>query len=230
MIEDNGVDTPAALLGPRAPWRLRPDAVRGLAMQLGRRGRIVAARRRRHADRRHLPDAAGATGRRCLARGAPHARPGLVVGLTIAVLVAAGALLTIVHSNSAAKQQRLVVSNYETISLMRQALIALQDAEIGQRAYLLTGDVANLEPYERARLRIEPIVRQLEAASADDPEARARSPSSASPRREARRTERDHRRLSSSTASDAVAAARTPAAPPPIISARSPMPSSKASG
>ena len=93
---------------------------------------------------------------------------GLVVGLTIAVLVATGAMLTVEHYNSAAKQQRLVSSNYDTISLMRQALIVLQDAEIGQRAYLLTGDIANLEPYERARLRFDPIVRQLEAASADD--------------------------------------------------------------
>ena len=64
-----------------------------------------------------------------------------------------------------------MVNNYETISLMRQALIVLQDSEIGQRAYLLTGDVSNLEPYERARLRLDPIMRQLESSSGDDPEA-----------------------------------------------------------
>ena len=96
---------------------------------------------------------------------------GFVVGLTIAVLVAAGAMLTIVHSNSAAKQQQLVVSNYDTISAMRRALIALQDSELGQRAYLLTGNIANLEPYERARLRIDTLVRQLDAAAASDPDA-----------------------------------------------------------
>ncbi|HYD04464.1 MAG TPA: hypothetical protein VEC60_02015, partial [Reyranella sp.] len=60
----------------------------------------------------------------------------LVVGLTIGVLVATGALLTYVRYSSANTQQRLVVNNYETISLIRQALIVLQDAEIGQRAYL----------------------------------------------------------------------------------------------
>jgi len=96
---------------------------------------------------------------------------GLVVGLTIAVLVATGAFLTFVHYSSANKQQRLVVNNYETISLTRQALIVLQDSEIGQRAYLLTGDITNLDPYERARLRLDPIMRQLEASSGDDPEA-----------------------------------------------------------
>jgi len=97
---------------------------------------------------------------------------GFVVGLTIAVVVAAGAMLTIVHSNSAAKQQQLVVSNYDTISAMRRTLIALQDAELGQRAYLLTGNNGNLEPYERARLRIDTLVRQLEATAAGDPDAR----------------------------------------------------------
>jgi signal transduction histidine kinase/CheY-like chemotaxis protein/CHASE3 domain sensor protein len=96
---------------------------------------------------------------------------GLVVGLTIAVLVATGALLTYARYRSANEQQRLVVNNYETISLMRQAMIVLQDTEIGQRAYLLTGDLVNLEPYERARLRLDPIMRQLEAAIGDDGEA-----------------------------------------------------------
>src|SRR3954471_17329821 len=95
---------------------------------------------------------------------------GLVVGLTIAVLVATGALLTYARYRSANEQQRLVVNNYETIALMRQAMIVLQDTEIGQRAYLLTGDLVNLEPYERARLRLDPIMRQLEAAIGDDGE------------------------------------------------------------
>ena len=96
---------------------------------------------------------------------------GVVIGITIAVLVAAGALLTVTHSNSAARQQRLVLSNFETISLMRQALVTMQDAEIGQRGYLLSGEGASLEPYERARLRIESVLRQLGAATSDDRDA-----------------------------------------------------------
>ena len=35
----------------------------------------------------------------------------------------------------------------------------------------MTGDLADLEPYERARLRIDTIVRQLEAAAGGDAEA-----------------------------------------------------------
>ena len=48
---------------------------------------------------------------------------GMVIGLTIAVLVATGALLAISHSRSASEQQRFVVGNYETMSLLRDALI-----------------------------------------------------------------------------------------------------------
>jgi signal transduction histidine kinase/CheY-like chemotaxis protein/CHASE3 domain sensor protein len=95
---------------------------------------------------------------------------GVIVGLTIAVLIGAGAMLAITHSNSAARQQRLVVGTYETLGLMGQTVVALQDTELGARAYLLSGDVEELKPYERGRLRIETELRQLEAAAASDPD------------------------------------------------------------
>ncbi|WP_421999037.1 response regulator [Reyranella sp.] len=96
---------------------------------------------------------------------------GVIVGLAIAVLIGAAALLAITHSTSASRQQRLVVGSYEMLSLMRQTVIALQDSEIAQRAYLLSGDGQDLEPYERARVRIETGLRQLEAAAAEDPDS-----------------------------------------------------------
>lgn len=95
---------------------------------------------------------------------------GIIVGLTIAVLIGTAALLAITHSNSAARQQRLVVGSYETLALMRQTVMAVQDTEIGQRAYLLSGQASDLEPYERARLRIETGLRQLEGAAGGDPD------------------------------------------------------------
>jgi len=93
---------------------------------------------------------------------------GVIAGITLAVLIATGLMLAFTHSQSAARQQRLVVANYVTMGLMREIVIAVQDAEIGLRGYLLTGDVTSLEPYERARLRIESSIRQFEAAVAGD--------------------------------------------------------------
>jgi len=49
---------------------------------------------------------------------------GVIVGLTIAVLIGTAALLAIHAFESAARQQRLVVASYETLALMRQAVIA----------------------------------------------------------------------------------------------------------
>ena len=95
---------------------------------------------------------------------------GVIAGITLAVLIATGLMLAMTHSKSAARQQRLVVANYETMALMREMVIAVQDAEIGLRGFLLTGDVTRLEPYERARLRLESSMRQLEAAVSDDPD------------------------------------------------------------
>jgi len=95
---------------------------------------------------------------------------GVIAGVTLAVLIATGLMLALTHSKSAARQQRLVVANYETMALMREMVIAVQDAEIGLRGFLLTGDVTRLEPYERARLRLESSMRQLEAAVSDDPD------------------------------------------------------------
>jgi len=97
---------------------------------------------------------------------------GLVIGATIVVLVAAGALLTVTHSNSAARQQRLVVSSFETMALMRQALVAVQDAENSERGFLLSGEAASLEPYERARLQVDTLLRQLEAVGDEGEGAR----------------------------------------------------------
>jgi signal transduction histidine kinase/DNA-binding response OmpR family regulator len=95
---------------------------------------------------------------------------GVIAGITLAVLIATGLMLAFTHSKSAARQQRLVVANYETMGLMREMVIAVQDAEIGIRGFLLTGDATSLEPYERARLRIETSMRLLEAMVAGDPD------------------------------------------------------------
>ncbi len=95
---------------------------------------------------------------------------GVIAGITLAVLIATGLMLALTHSKSAARQQRLVVANYETMALMREMVIAVQDAEIGMRGFLLSGDVTSLEPYERARLRIESGMRLLEAMVAGDPD------------------------------------------------------------
>ena len=95
----------------------------------------------------------------------------LIIGLTTMLLVVLAAALVIIHWSDTTRQQRLVVQNFESASLMRQVIVALGDTEAGQRAYFLTGQVAALAPYEQARLEIDSTLRQLEGMRFDDPKA-----------------------------------------------------------
>ncbi len=81
----------------------------------------------------------------------------LVVG--IAGYWALGAL----HGTS-----RQVTQTYSLVEKTTEALSVMKDAETGQRGYLLTGDLAYLEPYDNAVAAIPHVVADLRSLSADD--------------------------------------------------------------
>jgi signal transduction histidine kinase len=54
------------------------------------------------------------------------------------------------------------------------ALIALEDAETGQRGYIITADPSYLEPYEKGRNEVWTDLAQLDELLADNPEQEAR--------------------------------------------------------
>ncbi len=56
------------------------------------------------------------------------------------------------------------------VDLTHELLSTLKDAETGQRGFLLTGDDAYLEPYNRATAAIPAILKQLEAQTAQHPD------------------------------------------------------------
>ncbi|MBV8634258.1 MAG: CHASE3 domain-containing protein, partial [Burkholderiaceae bacterium] len=62
----------------------------------------------------------------------------------------------------------LTTQTHVEIEKMTECLSTFKDAETGQRGYLLTGDLAYLEPYEAA-LQLEPhVIADLRAQMADD--------------------------------------------------------------
>ena len=96
-------------------------------------------------------------------------RAGIVGSIAIVALIAAGMSISYRYWDQAERRQRLVVHSYEVLDVGRQLLATLQDAETGQRGYLLTGRQDYLLPYDQARLRIEAILSQLEALARDEP-------------------------------------------------------------
>jgi signal transduction histidine kinase/DNA-binding response OmpR family regulator len=95
---------------------------------------------------------------RRLMRGA-----GVVGSIAIVALITAGMSITYRYWDQAERRQRLVVHSYEVLDAGRQLMSTLQDAETGQRGFLLTGRPDYLTPYDQARLKLESVLSQLEA-------------------------------------------------------------------
>ncbi|WP_294095914.1 response regulator [Sphingomonas sp.] len=62
-----------------------------------------------------------------------------------------------------------VVHTHEVITELGTLLSAVQDAETGQRGFLLTGNNRYLEPYEDARARAEASLNAIETLTSDNP-------------------------------------------------------------
>ena len=69
-----------------------------------------------------------------------------------------------------AEGARLVAHTLEVTAHLEVLLSTFQDAETGQRGFLLTGDEHYLEPYDHAAVTFEPELRRLRAAIADSPQ------------------------------------------------------------
>jgi len=83
-------------------------------------------------------------------------------GIAIAFTVLLGVLgMASWTTNETNKASDLVAHTYDVLGDLRNVLSVLQDAETGQRGYLLTGNEAYLEPFVRANERIEDIVAKL---------------------------------------------------------------------
>jgi signal transduction histidine kinase len=76
------------------------------------------------------------------------------------------------QSPRTALTQQLVSHSFEVVFTAQSLRSALQDAERGQRGYLLTGQPAYLSPYEAAVGSVAPLLRRLTALTAADPDTR----------------------------------------------------------
>jgi signal transduction histidine kinase len=88
---------------------------------------------------------------------------GVAVGLALATSGAAILMFFRVEESS-----RLVAHTLEVRAAASDLLSQIESAEAGQHGYMLTGQEAFLEPYERAVRNIEPAVSRLRALAADN--------------------------------------------------------------
>lgn len=101
-------------------------------------------------------------------------RPVLLRSLPVGVVIAAGVFATAWTHDLLSQHQDLVVHTYEAIDTTKDVLIGLDDAETGQRGYLVSGDRRYLDPYIKALDRLSRLQVDLRTRISDNAEQVAR--------------------------------------------------------
>ncbi len=92
----------------------------------------------------------------------------LVRLVPIGIVLAGGVALTTWTHWLLSAHRDLVVHTHEVIEMAKDVLIGLDDAETGQRGYLLSGERRYLEPYAHARERLGAMAATLTRQVADN--------------------------------------------------------------
>ncbi|HEU0179863.1 MAG TPA: CHASE3 domain-containing protein [Blastocatellia bacterium] len=88
-------------------------------------------------------------------------------GLVLAILLI-NALISYRATRRLIDNERLVAHAYEVLDELEDVLATMDDAETGERGYLLTGEKSYLEPYQSAVSAIHTRVEKLAQMTADD--------------------------------------------------------------
>ncbi|GAA4021352.1 response regulator [Sphingomonas swuensis] len=99
---------------------------------------------------------------------------GTLAGIAAALLFfLATGIVTYLNIQSVRTETDRVATTHEVITGLGDLLSAMQDAETGQRGYLLTGDPAFLQPYRDAQSRSVASLQSLDRLTHDDPAQQA---------------------------------------------------------
>lgn len=90
--------------------------------------------------------------------------------LPVLVMVSVAALLTLHFSDRLAANRAEVRHTYEVVDTARSLLSDIQDAETGQRGFIITGRPDYLSPYQAATEALPDRLAKLQRLTADNPE------------------------------------------------------------
>jgi PAS domain S-box-containing protein len=96
-------------------------------------------------------------------------------GLVLAILLI-NALVSYRVTRRLIDNERLVGRTHEVLSELEDVMSTMDDAETGERGYLLTGEKSYLEPYQSAVGAIHARVEKLAQLTADNPDQQAHIP------------------------------------------------------
>jgi signal transduction histidine kinase len=96
-----------------------------------------------------------------------------IAGGLLALALAAGIAVDVSNVERLHTQTRWVAHTYEVMASLDKIVADLDNAESGQRGYLITGDARYLQPYDQAAAAIASDVAHLETLTGDNPSQRA---------------------------------------------------------
>src|SRR5215510_93373 len=96
-------------------------------------------------------------------------------GLVLAILLI-NALVSYRVTRRLIDNERLVGRTHEVLSELEDVMSTMDDAETGERGYLLTGEKSYLEPYQSAVSAIHARVEKLARMTADNPNQKTHIP------------------------------------------------------
>ena len=100
---------------------------------------------------------------------------GLIALVGAFTILAAAVLGTLLLFQGQQRAQARVIHTLEVEEKLSRVFSRLQDAETGQRGYIITGDPKYLEPYHAALRTIDADLTDLRTAISDNPSQRARA-------------------------------------------------------
>ena len=105
----------------------------------------------------------------------PANRLTLLFGIPLLLLLTVVSVIAYRLAVDEREQQGWIVHTYQVMNEARAALSSLQDAETGQRGYLLTADQSYLEPYRNGRAAFERHLKQFKQLTQDNPAEQVRA-------------------------------------------------------
>lgn len=99
----------------------------------------------------------------------------LLAAVPLFLVLATIAYITVQFAANENAAQRMVAHTYQVIASLRQVLVDAQDAETGQRGYILTQRPSFLIPYKSATQRVDRDLARFKELTADNPDQQRRS-------------------------------------------------------
>jgi CHASE3 domain sensor protein len=101
-------------------------------------------------------------------------RPALIGALPVAIALMLSGVISFSYNRLLKNYRDDVDHTFQVMSAIDSSLLQLQDAETGQRGFIITGDESYLAPFQAGRNKLDEVLSQLRGLVSDNADQQAR--------------------------------------------------------